>query len=273
MDFCPNCGAKGVGAFVFCPNCGKALSPAEGATSREQPVGYWAQTENRKRASRTKTGLLLLFIGTLLALVPFVGFVGGVLALIGAILVIAGRKAFGQRHANFVIAAVVIYIVSIIVYSAAVLVAVLNAIDLTSGTPDSASLETAIAGVIWMTLPLQVATGAAVVLFVWNLESETGKVVLIAAFLVSLVAAAIMVYVLSDLVGGVVSGDPTGPGFGQLQMSAMLWGLLLSAPGEILWAIAYYIPYKRIERGEIPEGLTRIGARPPAYVAPGQPPP
>ncbi len=68
--------------------------------------------------SRTRTGLLLIIIGVLIGPVPFVGLVGGILAFVGAILVILGREAVGKPHSNYTIRSVVPYIVGFILIAA-----------------------------------------------------------------------------------------------------------------------------------------------------------
>jgi hypothetical protein len=65
--------------------------------------------------SRTKTGLLLLIIGLLIGPIPFVGIIGGILVLVGAILVIIGRRPFGPAHSRNTIRSVIIYVVGIAV--------------------------------------------------------------------------------------------------------------------------------------------------------------
>src|SRR5262249_45181910 len=67
--------------------------------------------QSRTEIDRTKTGLLLLIFGVLLGPVPYISFVGGILALIGAILVILGRKAFGSDHSRNTIWSIIIYVV------------------------------------------------------------------------------------------------------------------------------------------------------------------
>ncbi len=52
-------------------------------------------------------------IGTILGPVPIITFIGGILALIGAILVILGRKAFGSDHSRNAIWSIIIYIVGL----------------------------------------------------------------------------------------------------------------------------------------------------------------
>src|SRR5881296_1093241 len=113
---------------MFCTNCGSPLSagtsPSGAPPMYAAPGAYpgampglpsaW-DSERRKQIDRTKTGLLLLLIGGLISWIPIIGLLGGVLLLIGAILVILGRKAFGSTHARNVVLAIVLFFVGIII--------------------------------------------------------------------------------------------------------------------------------------------------------------
>ena len=78
----------------------------------------------------TKTGLLLIIIGSILGIVSNIAFslagnvalalsalggIGGLCSLIGIILLIVGRKEFGERHRKFVIYALILFILSIVI--------------------------------------------------------------------------------------------------------------------------------------------------------------
>ncbi len=56
-----------------------------------------------------------MMIGTILGPVPIITFIGGILSLIGAILVILGRKAFGPEHSRNAIWSIIIYIVGFVI--------------------------------------------------------------------------------------------------------------------------------------------------------------
>src|SRR5437016_1254906 len=89
---------------MFCVNCGSALSAGAGPGAPAAPMypgampglpSAW-ESDRQKQIGRTKTGLLLLLIGFLMGWLPRIGIIGGLLILVGAILVILGRKAFGS---------------------------------------------------------------------------------------------------------------------------------------------------------------------------------
>src|SRR5713226_5563866 len=75
-------------------------------------AGYW-EYHRAHNIDNTKTGLLLLIIGLALSWIPLIGLIGGLMALIGALLVILGREAFGREHARNTILALVVFFVGI----------------------------------------------------------------------------------------------------------------------------------------------------------------
>ncbi len=77
---------------------------------------------------RTKTGLLLIAIGFFIGWIPLFGVVGGILELVGAIMVILGRHAFGREHARNVMWSIIIFIIAIVVAIVAVFAIVFSAI-------------------------------------------------------------------------------------------------------------------------------------------------
>src|SRR5947208_9384602 len=90
---------------MFCVNCGSALSAGagSGAPPTAAPMYPGAMpglpsawdAERRRQIDRTKTGVLFIFVGTLIGWLPYMGVIGFILSLLGATLAILGRKAFG----------------------------------------------------------------------------------------------------------------------------------------------------------------------------------
>src|SRR5947209_16915521 len=113
--FCTKCWSP-LCAGTAPPASAPPMYPAPGPYGGAMPglPSAW-DAERRKQIDRTKTGLLLLLIGGLISWIPLVGILGALLLLIGAILVIIGRKAFGSTHARNVVIAIVLYLVGILV--------------------------------------------------------------------------------------------------------------------------------------------------------------
>src|SRR2546425_8991822 len=139
---------------MFCTNCGSPLSagapPPSGAPPMYPAPGPYGgampglpsawDAGRRKQIDRTKTGLLLLLIGGLISWIPIIGLLGALLLLIGAILVILGRKAFGSTHARNVVIPVVLFFFGVVVgiiagvlFAAAVFAAVASQNPATAG--------------------------------------------------------------------------------------------------------------------------------------------
>ncbi|MCK5459333.1 MAG: hypothetical protein KAI20_05535, partial [Thermoplasmatales archaeon] len=79
---------------------------------------------------KTKTGLLLLIIGGCISLISNIvlatvdnvgialsgiGGIGGLCSFVGIILLILGRKEFGEKHRKFVIYAIILFILAIVI--------------------------------------------------------------------------------------------------------------------------------------------------------------
>src|SRR5689334_18409689 len=107
---CPRCGTSNPATARFCTICGSPLvnapsgipiAPSTTPSTLGAPVPspyhqYAPGYIDHARATaidRTKTGLLIMVIGFLISWIPFVGGVGGLLELVGAIMVILGRHA------------------------------------------------------------------------------------------------------------------------------------------------------------------------------------
>lgn len=89
---------------------GPMYPPPYGASGYGYGVPPW-EYERKKQIDRTKTGILLLLIGTLIGWLLIIGVIGSLLILIGAILVILGRRAFGPSHSRNVILSIVLFFV------------------------------------------------------------------------------------------------------------------------------------------------------------------
>jgi hypothetical protein len=144
---CPKCWYTNFAGAKFCTHCGTVLptlpsAPSVTVSTDPQPTpsvssttdyySYYLEGKKRDGVRNTRIGLLLLSIGTFLSLssilgllagspVPIfilallgqivIGFLGGIMNLLGVIFIILGREAFGRTHSNRVIWSVVLYIV------------------------------------------------------------------------------------------------------------------------------------------------------------------
>jgi len=264
--FCSNCGSAVDLGATFCGRCGARLTPgavpAPAAATPYAPPPYaappgyapppaaptpgypyaaapypafdYAAAELQKRIGRTKTGVLLIFIGFLFNWIPDILpiVIGGLVIFVGAILTILGRKAFGARHNMFVILAIVIFIVGL---------AAAFALEI--------AFNILIAGVIDAAI-----SGIASVLFVHELENKTGKYLLYAGYAASVIVSVVILALVFPIIDAALVSTYR----------------FLDGVSSVIFAGAYFIAYSRIQRREIPPPLAPP-APAPGWPAPGTP--
>jgi hypothetical protein len=196
-------------------------------------VSSYYATEPAKAADRTKTGLLVISISFFVGWVPVLGLIVVVFEVAGAVLVILGRRAFGQIHARNVIWSIVISIVALVsalLVDVAIFVSALSnpQYNISSGPPGLTSF-TAL-----FSLGVVIATsifGLAEVLLTYALQLRTGRILLWCGYVSAVIAS---------LVSNI------------LLRSLQYWNMLpWLAPG-LLFGYAYYLARTRIARGEFP---------------------
>jgi len=209
----------------------------------------WAY-ERTKQIDRTKTGILLLLIGSLLSWIPFVNLIGYVLLLVGAILVILGRKAFGRAHSRNVIISIVMFVVGILVAIVVAVIVLFSNISgfLTGGgAPTPAALASALNAILIGGIVGAVIVGIAEVLFTYALQAQTGRILLWAAYGANMALSVAIYAILSPLLAGVLTQSDYNGLVGQQSTLG-----LLSVIPAALFATADYLAWSRISRGEIP---------------------
>jgi len=307
--FCSNCGSPVDVAATFCGRCGAritpgvapAAAPAAAAPSppytpptiyapppaapsppypyaappyppAPYPAYDYAAAERQKRIDRTRTGVLLIAIGFILNWVPYIGILGSLLILIGAILGIIGRKAFGQRHSQFVVVAIVVFFVGIIAAGALGAIFAFQ-LFLATSVSDLAGAAAAVRNFVIALIVGAAISGIASILFVHELENKTGKYLLYAGYAAGVIAPGIVaVLIIGQIEAFVTSGNLAA--LAALGTEATTLGLL-SGVSSVLFAGAYFIAYSRIQRREIPPPIAPPSPTlqwPPAAPAPYTPP-
>ncbi|MGI0149415.1 MAG: zinc-ribbon domain-containing protein, partial [Thermoplasmata archaeon] len=271
---CPRCGASNQPGTSFCSNCGSALSagtigPPTGPMAYPQapppyaaPYGASLDAERRKQIDRTKMGVLLLLVGALLSWIPFIGLLGSVLILIGVILVILGRKAFGATHARNIVISIVLFILGIIIAVTAGLILAFSIATSFIGTvpPSQAAVQAAFNNFLIILVVGSVVGGLASVFFTYGLQNQMGKMLLLAAYGAGVVIQAAIFIVVSGAIAAIVTAmfpggtyDPTAATAALLEFQGRVSALsLLLAIPNLLYAGAYYLVWTRINKGEIP---------------------
>ena len=271
---CPHCGAPVEPSYRFCRSCGRNLSepvgpvaaPAAGAsvgafgltTPAAQPLpgppvpGTWQHSFvlNQDR-DRTITGLTLLFIGFLLIWIPYVGDIGGLLALIGVILLVLGRAAFGEAHERYVVLGGVLYLGALILVAITGAVFAVTLISQASAAQSANNLSALSSEFTndFVTFFVIVAVLGPIgaigeVVMVYGLADRFSRILLWSGFAAGLVVSATVATVLFPQITGAVSSAVSGATFNsapltQLQTTSTLLGMLQAAP-SLLFAWAYY---------------------------------
>ncbi|HEV8595248.1 MAG TPA: zinc ribbon domain-containing protein, partial [Thermoplasmata archaeon] len=180
---CPKCGFVNIAGARFCTSCGRpiaelpatvALPPAEVRppfTGLAQPYLTQYHVATARQAENTKTGILLLLVGALLGWIPLISLVGGILSLIGAIMVILGRKAFGRVHTRNVMISVALFVGGIIGIVVLVIIQVLALVPtLAGGTPDPIAIRSAFTTYFYGIAVITAVSSLASVLFTYDLQ-------------------------------------------------------------------------------------------------------
>ncbi len=254
---CPRCGFQNQPGYQFCTNCGAPLGSAPAGAVAPGPAAYAyapsaAGYDWTRQIDRTKTGILLLLVGSLLSWAPFdISLIGYLLLFIGAVLVILGRKAFGRAHSRNVLASIILFVVGIFVLLVVAVIVLLPTVpSIVSGggtlTPpiQAAAQGAALAGGI----AFAVIVGIAEVLFTYALQRQLGRILLWAAYAANL-GVSVAVYVLMTPVYNAVVTQADLDSAVALQLT---YGLLSVVPA-LIFAAADYLAWSRVSRREIPE--------------------
>ncbi|UCE73759.1 MAG: hypothetical protein JSV56_12135 [Methanomassiliicoccales archaeon] len=235
--------------------------------------------------NKTEMGLLLIIFGLILsiistlgsvatgdfggtsvsasAIIPAIfGFLAFILLLVGWILMMLGRKEFGEEHAQFTMYSLVAFIVGFIVV---IIGGIIMAFGMMAGGLGSISTEETVdypamargmmTGLIISQIGGIIFTLGAILL-VFRLENEVGIKILYLALIVSIIIAIVSIILISSAVNDLANKLEETPE--DQQEDEFLEGLSglsylngIAIIGTLLLLIGYYIPYDRIKKGEL----------------------
>lgn len=277
---CPRCGFQNQPGYQFCTNCGAPLAPAPSAmapaVSGAAPYGYPAPATGhdwQRQVDRTRTGIFLLLVGSLLSWEPYgISILGDLLLFIGAILVILGRKAFGPTHSRNVVVSILLFVVGIFIILIVAVVALLPSLPSlanTGGVMTPALQAAANNAELTGSIASAIVIGIAEVLFTYALQLQRGRLLLWAGYGANL-AVTVTLYVIMSPVYSLVATQADLDAATSMQT---LYSLLAVVPA-LLFAAADYLAWSRINRREIPAAPSAPVATwtPPAVRPPSQPP-
>jgi ribosomal protein L37E len=270
---CPKCGAGKVQGHNYCPSCGFPLTPilraseslrqtTAGSGYSQVPPAYQRDRDFQEMMAigRTKNGLLLLAVSGLLAPIPILNYIGGILAIVGAVLMILGRGAFGDAHSRNVVLSVVIYIVGLVIlFIEGVSFALsISSIELSgaSGASAAAAISSSFNDLLTGAIVVGAILGVATILFTYAIQSQTGRILLLAGYVSSLLIGILVFSIIGPQLSTVVSNSIATrsvdrSGIDALQSDIQLLRFLNFIPG-IIYAVAYYRLWERIDMGDLP---------------------
>ena len=237
----------------------------------------------------TQKGLLFIIIGSIITMIcsliisissfftqntpilmisisiGMLSFIGLIIILVGEILFLIGRKEFGEKHQKNVINAVIIFVilfVVMIIFSSIISVMVLSAVS--SG--NNISISSSIFPFISMCVVIISAILGSLIYYfaLIELENETGKTILysgiIISIIISIVTSFYLIGMLSEIFGSISinSGNYFSIVFSQNIGKISILGII----PRILFLFSFYIPYKRINDGELVPISTSISQTP-----------
>ncbi len=217
--------------------------------------------QRTREIGRTKTGLLLIMFGIILGPLPYVNILGGILAIVGAILVIVGRKAFGETHSRNTIWSIAIYCVGTVIviaasvaFTSSVVSAAVNAGGV-NGTTIAQTLASSFDGLLVGAAVGGAVVGLANVLFTYAIQNRTGRVLLWCGYVASIAVSIVEFIIIGPLISSAASQSFTGTTydpapFRTLQIQLQAVALLGFIPAG-LYATAFYLAWSRIDQGKV----------------------
>jgi hypothetical protein len=187
-----------------------------------------------------------------------VSFIGVILVFIGVILFLMGRKEFGERHQKNVKNAILFFVMTICALSVVVIVAIalmMYSLMTNIGSPDgTASFATPSLLMVSIILIIGTVLGGLIYYFALiELETKTGKTILIAGIVASVVISIVTAFYLTDMLGelfGTLSTNTSEYSYLPYAQNSGKIGLFGIIP-NLLYLYAIYIPYRRIRDGEL----------------------
>jgi len=230
--------------------------------------GFWFSFDMTNFTSENLPSLFITIIPA-----TILGIVGGLITLIGAGLMLAGCKEFGEKHKQFIIYGLITFIIAIFVNIAIGIISVVAAFSQFSMF--SLSSPEVSVDYIRNILPISLAaspisavvSGLIWVFGLYQLENKNGRIILFAGYISSIITA-IVVSISSYIIfeeminsgnfNDLITSGTSGSSSASQLLSSYSWigtTALFSLLGGIITGLlllyALYIPYQRIKEGEL----------------------
>lgn len=236
--------------------------------SSPQVFGF---AERKMRIDRTKAGLIILMIGVILGSIILIPLVGSVLIIVGTILIIRGREAFGKLHSRHVLWSIGIFIGGIVI-SVATLGVFYIQLNIITATPSNFSIDAVVSifnGLLIGGVISAALSGTAFTLLTYTLQKPTGRNLLFSTYALNLAINIAIALLVASQVGPAIDASISRGTFDPTPLEDLVAMIeTLSYLGLIpasMFALAYYMAWLRINKGEIP-GATAITTPNPSTV-------
>ena len=231
-----------------------------------------APTPDGTAITRTKTGLGLLVVAVFLLWIPVIEYLGLVVGAIGAILMILGRRPFGERHETLAFVSVLLFILTLageFVVGAGFAGSVMS-IGSSSGPAAAATFLDAWHGLEEAALVAVALTSVCFLLIAFQLEDTPGRLLLLAGVLCQvLVSVSLLVVVVDPILTQAVTrafaSNPVDVSVleaADTQIDGLSALKALNVLPALLFAGAYAWAWRWIDRREIPRPAAKTA--PPA---------
>jgi len=244
------------------------------------------ESKRRKETSWTKNGLFILAVGFAVSTVgvfsshftitpaPFalilglVSGIAGLASLAGGLMVVLGRQSFGPKHSNNAVYALVLFIVSIvlgvvggIVFAFSVLLSFFN-----SGSNSSSITSNSVTNAFYILLITIIISatlsGLATLFLTYALQQQTGHILLWAAYISSIALTIVNSIITFQGIAGAINEAFANGGYNPAPLQALQFQQnpiqLLAIIPTLLFAVAFYMAWTRIVKGELPSQTSRI---------------
>ena len=226
----------------------------------------------------TKNGLMCIIIGMIISVIASsilfltegaisIDYFSGLLSLAGIILMIVGRKEFGEKHSKFVIYALVLFIISFIVTLIFVVMIALAIYSAATSSSFSFAELSPLKNIFLMVPIVAVIGGFFNIFLVYELEDRNGKNILFLAFVVTVIVSFYIAIVGAQITDEWVnsfnqeqqadssylssySTSDIEEKINDLQKDISKIGAI-GIIGQLIYLIAFIIPYRRIKSGEL----------------------
>jgi hypothetical protein len=205
-----------------------------------------SETSTARR--RTITGLSLMVVAFVLNWIPYVNYLGELLALIGIIFLILGRWGFDLQHHSFVVGGAVLLLILLIAGFIAGIAFVASVAGDAQSSMTASQLSSTLQGQVdaffVATMVLGSISGFAYLLMPYGLADRWTRTILWVAFVAQVLVSVVVLAVLLPITNSAISQATSGTTFDAgpingLESTALVLGMTGILP-SLLFAWGYY---------------------------------